>query len=102
MNPQRHHEVCVVLHAHRRLLIVRAYIGGSAVAFVAGHGPDVSKPSVEVMAWWQQITAAMQKVQANDVPVVCFLDANGRVGERTSIAIGSRAADPEDAPGNMG
>lgn len=96
-NPAEYH----LLHADHRLLVVKGTLARKHVTIVVAHAPHAAKPATEVEQWWRAFEANVEKLCDKLAPRVCMIDANARVGSRTSFSVGSRSADKEDGAGGI-
>ena len=87
-----------VVYSDENTMILKIKLPGRPFAVIAGHAPHASRPHVESIAFWKQITAQVNKT-CRGLPLFFLGDTNAHLGQITSSAVGAHGAAPENGPG---
>eukprot|EP00438_Fugacium_kawagutii_P035642 Skav208358 [mRNA] locus=scaffold1964:326268:336696:+ [translate_table: standard] len=82
------HSHCRIVHASSRRLIVVVQAPWLKLRFVVGHAP--SGHDAVTQQFWDITSHLLQSHKS--IPVIALLDANSRLGSRTSAAVGDHAS----------
>ena len=88
-----------VLHSEPSILVARLQVPALSLSLVTAHGPPRARTALDREQWWQKFARICKSVD-NGQDWLLFLDANARVGEVVSEAIGPWQADPQDLAGS--
>ena len=91
----------IVVHAEPRCLVANLFLPSWSCTFVVGHAPVSSAPRASIKAFWTQLSRHATVASASTADMCLLVDANARVGSRTSPCIGEHAADLEDFSGKQ-
>ena len=87
----------LVLHADAELLVVAADVHGHNLLVVSAHAPHKSYSEAQIKQWWQETQNIIHQ-HSKGRTVLCFIDANARIGEMEPWA-GSLDEDSTDTAG---
>lgn len=94
-------ETMVPAHAEPRFVLITFKINGNQICLVSANAPHLvqnAKGRKVCEKWWEDFSTVVRNV-AGGGPVMCFIDANGRVGSVVSDMIGGWLGDEEDLNG---
>ena len=88
------------LHVDPRRLLLRVHASFASFTACVLHAPSpkIGQPT-RVKDWWAETEKIVSSVANPAYPMVVMIDANGRVGDRESDAVGPVDAADEDEPG---
>ena len=88
-----------ILHADHRRLIARILFPSGAFLVVVGHALTSQASTDDIAAWWATTSQLVVFHTRPRDAVISLIDANGRVGDVLSPAVGAVAPDQQDLNG---
>ena len=87
-----------VVYSDENSMILKIKLTGKTIALIAGHAPHASRPHAESVAYWQTLTAHVNRA-CRGLPIFFLGDTNAHLGSATSVAVGAHGAVTENGPG---
>ena len=91
-------EVCTVILAEPRALIVQVDLSGFPVTLISAHAPHDGHKQLGSADFWRRIADAVSS-RPSGAQLVVFTDSNGHLGSASSSAVGMAGAECENQAG---
>ena len=101
-SPQRSYyftkDICTVVLAEPRLLIVQVDLPGLPLTLVSAHAPYDGHRTLSPESFWRQVDECVAS-RPSGAQLVVLADSNGHLGSASSTAVGTAGAEHENKPG---